>query len=121
MQTNQKSEVLDAHGNVITGLVVPDGGRLVVSALLMDAKPLAAAIVDADAHRPHSLPLSDAERAARMTRQALADKKLSERWRHPTASAAPAQPPAPGQQDRAALYAAVDQRLSQRWKKGGAQ
>lgn len=96
--------------------LIRDGETVTVPIFAMDAQQRAVA-ASAPLHRPGAVPLTDTDRAARITRQALGDRKLSERWKtpSPTAAAAKAGQASP---DMASVYARADKALSERWRGG---
>lgn len=75
-------EALDKDGKPIAGRIVPDGGRVRVATMLMDAAP------PAGLHQPGSATLTDADRDARAASYADRKRRLSDAWRTP----APAEP-----------------------------
>ena len=131
MNNQTRTQIVDKHGNPVIGSVIPDGGRMRVTMLLMDSrKPPAAVhtvIKDMAGHRPGSLPLTDADRTRRVTMYRTRDVALSARWK----AAAPSpletvqleqvRRAAPPASDLTAAYGERDKKLSERWKgKGGA-
>jgi hypothetical protein len=88
-------EWIDRDGKKLArGQVVQDGQRLKVPMTMMDGAPpdiagiTRAAMVDAPQaamHRPGSLVLSDADRAARDKALDARDKRLVDAWKHPPA------------------------------------
>jgi hypothetical protein len=79
-----EAQIFDRHGRKVTGSIVPDGGKITVPLLMMDAAPDLSEITHramADTndqpqatllHRPGSAVLSDGERASR--ERAIADR-----------------------------------------------
>ncbi|WP_234684683.1 hypothetical protein [Bradyrhizobium monzae] len=103
-----KSDVFDKDGKLITlaGNVIPDGAKIRVPHMIMDAAP------PAMLHRPGSLPLADADTDARQTAYDDRKRSLSDRWKQP----APAQLPAdarPGQTTPPAPVAAASDAAAQ--------
>jgi hypothetical protein len=98
--------------------------------MMMDATQRAVAAAQQIGHRPGSLPLTDAECAARIARQTASDAKLSAAWMQPPPNVPPMQvvrhlpqvtPPAPPQpltpQGMQALYERRDRDLTEAWRK----
>jgi hypothetical protein len=102
--------------------ILRDGEVYRVPILVMDSqqRAVAASQPGTVGHRPGSLPITDADRAARVARQAAADAKLCDRWKHPPATQVTTAPPPAPTTDVAALYAKRDKALSEAWKGGAA-
>lgn len=110
-----KSEAFDKYGNPITDRVVPNGGRVRVAAMLMDAAPSSPQAM----HRPGFVQLSDEHAEARERALADRDRRLSEAWRQPApiqappaAQIAPTTPAAGAD----AVYAARLHRVQNAWR-----
>ena len=100
-------ELYDDKGRKLaSGTIVPDGGKLKVSTLMMDAAPditaiTRAALADAERpqaafHKPSSAVLTDADLDARERQRADRKAKLSDAWRDPSAvNALQSEKPAP--------------------------
>ncbi|MGY4433700.1 hypothetical protein ACVWWO_006177 [Bradyrhizobium sp. F1.13.1] len=80
-----KSEAFDKDGNPITDRIVPNGGRIRVAAMLMDAAPPSPQAK----HRPGFVALSDEHAEGRETALADRDRRLSEAWKQPAPIPAP--------------------------------
>lgn len=89
-------ELFDDKGRKLaSGTIVPDGGKIRVPAHMMDGAPdiaaiTRAAVADAERpqaamHRPGSLALTDADRAAREKALSSRDAKLVSAWKNPPA------------------------------------
>ncbi|MCK1403594.1 hypothetical protein IVB45_01475 [Bradyrhizobium sp. 4] len=78
-------EAFDRDGKPITNGNLPDGGRIRVTAMLMDAAPSPLQAM----HRPGFVQLSDEHAEARETALADRDRRLSEAWKQPAPIQAP--------------------------------
>lgn len=80
-----KSEAFDKDGNPITDRIVPNGGRVRVAAMLMDAAPAHMQGM----HRPGFVQSSDEQSEARERALADRDRRLSDAWKQPAPIQAP--------------------------------
>lgn len=106
------SEVFDKDGNPITDRIVPNGGRVRVAAMLMDAAspPLQAM------HRPGFVQLSDEHAEARERALEDRDRRVSEAWKQPAPIQAPPAAPTTPAAGADAAYAARLHRLENAWR-----
>jgi hypothetical protein len=122
-------ELIDANGKKLaSGYIVPDGGKLRVPHLMMDAAPagieaitktaLADSKPDTARHAPGGLALTDADREAREKALDARDKRVTDAWRNPPAQEAQAKPGPVADGEAAALRR--DARLESAWKAGAA-
>jgi hypothetical protein len=126
--TKPKAEMYDRNGNLIDNQIVPDGGRLRVPQMMMDAATIDIAEITRRAmanqqpplHAPGFVPVSltDAEIEARELARDQRKSKLSDAWRNPPAidaSLAKKDEATPAT-DSEARYAARDKRLENAWR-----
>lgn len=128
--STQKNVIYDRHGNIVEGGIVPDGGKMRVPHLLMDAAPaasidaarkaLADSTPDTARHSPGGLALSDADLDSKARALDARDKRVSEMWKHPPATPDvkkdAATIPAVTDADLDALHARRNARLEGSWK-----
>jgi len=93
-------ELIDKNGNKLAPGTIPDGGKVRVPILLADAASPGLAVItravvndsqlpQAAMHRPGSVALTDADRAARDRALDARDKRLVDAWKNPPALQAP--------------------------------
>jgi hypothetical protein len=128
----RKAEMYDKDGNLIDNQIVPDGGRLRVPQMMMDAATIDIAEITRRAmadqqqplHAPGFVPVSltDAEIESKEMKRDARKAALSNAWKNPPAidptlakkdEAAPAT-------DSEARYLARDRRLENAWRQGDA-
>jgi hypothetical protein len=119
------TQIFDAAGNPITDTIMPDGGRVHVKMMMMDAAPAGLADAarrafadsnpDTARHGPGGLALSDADRDAREKALDGRNARMTDAWRNPPADEVKKDAAAPTT-DLDALHAARNRRLEDSWK-----
>lgn len=123
-----KAEMYDAEGKLITGDVLPDGGRVSVKVMMMDGAPdvatiTRAAMADASVgggHKPGTI-VADGVQAQiaateREVRRDLRLEKLSDAWRNPPVQQVMADNTVQPQIDLEAFHDKRNARLADAWK-----
>ena len=95
--------------------VLRDGERLTVRMHMMDKVQIGVAgtAVDAQGHKPRSLPLSDEDIKRRSSSQESYESAISHRWRDPQPAGAESSEPRQHQLD---VYASYEKRLTSAWR-----